>query len=59
MAGGAKNMPQRRIFLGGGGGGVRGSGVRDMALENLSAKFSETSFPHFTTYFTQIGQMLS
>ena len=33
-----------------GGGG--GSGVRDMAspsLENLGAKFSKTSFPHFTT----------
>ena len=40
MAGGAKNMPQRRIFLwGGGGGGVGvvegGSGVRDMAQPSL------------------------
>ena len=34
MAGKAKNMPQRYTFLVGGGGG-RGSGVRDMALENL------------------------
>ena len=40
-----------------GGGG--GSGVRDMALPslgNLRAKFSETSFPHFKTCFTQIGR---
>jgi len=32
------------------------SGVRDMAplsLRNLGAKFSDTSFPHFKTYFTQ------
>ena len=32
-------------------------GVRDMALSslgNLGAKFSEMSFPHFKTYFTQI-----
>ena len=37
--------------------GKRGSGVRDVALlslGNLGAKFSETSFPHFKTYFTQI-----
>ena len=37
--------------------GKRGSGVRDMALlslGNLGAKFSEMSFPHFKTYFTQI-----
>ena len=26
-----------------------------LSLENLGAKFSETSFPHFKTYFTQIG----
>ena len=25
-------------------------------LGNLGAKFSETSFPHFKTYFTQIGR---
>ena len=33
-------------------------GVRDMApplLGNLRAKFSEMSFPHFKTYFKQIG----
>ena len=39
--------------------GQGGSGVRDMApplLENLRAKFSETSFPHFKTYFTQISR---
>ena len=32
--------------------------MRDMALlllGNLRAKFSETSFPPFKTYFTQIG----
>jgi len=43
---------------GGGGGGGCGSGMRDMApstLGNLRAKFSEMSFPHFYTYFTQIG----
>ena len=37
--------------------GKRGSGVRDVALlslGNLGAKFSEMSFPHFKTYFTQI-----
>ena len=39
--------------------GEGGIGVRDMAppsLGNLGAKFSETSFPHFKTYFTQIGR---
>ena len=39
--------------------GAGGSGVRDMTpplLGNLGAKFSETSFPHFKTYFTQIGR---
>ena len=39
--------------------GQGGSGVRDMApplLGNLGAKFSETSFPHFKTSFTQIGR---
>ena len=38
--------------------GQAGSGVREMApllLGNLGAKFSEMSFPHFKTYFTQIG----
>ena len=36
-----------------------GSGVRDIAplsLGNLTAKFSETSFPYLKTYFTQIGR---
>ena len=40
-------------------GGEGGSGVRDKAPPsrgNLGAKFSERSFPHFKTYFTQIGR---
>ena len=48
-----KNMCQTRTFLGEGG-----SGARDMAwtsLWNLGAKFSETSFRHLKTYFTQIS----
>ena len=39
--------------------GKAGIGVRDMApplLVNSGAKFSETSFPHFKTFFTQIGR---
>ena len=39
--------------------GEGGIGVRDMAPPsqgNLGAKFSETSFPHVKTYFTQIGR---
>ena len=49
---------------GGGGGGVGGywsewsEGDVCMALpslRNLGAKFSDTSFPHFKNYFTQIG----
>ena len=39
--------------------GQAGSGVREIApllLGNLGAKFSEMSFPHFKTYFTQIGR---
>ena len=43
--------------MGAGGGG--GSEVRDMTLPsqgNLGAKFSEMSFPHLKTYFTQIGR---
>ena len=50
MASKAKNMHQRCTFL----QGMGGSGVRDMALpllRNLGAKLSETSFPHFKTYF--------
>ena len=37
--------------------GQAGSGVQDMAPPlqgNLGAKFSEMSFPHFKTFFTQI-----
>ena len=53
-------MPQRQTFLGEmGGGGGGGSEVRDMTLPsqgNLGAKFSEMSFPHLKTYFTQIGR---
>ena len=51
MASKAKNIS------GGGGGG--GSDVRDKALPsrgNLGAEFSERSFPHSKTYFTQIGR---
>ena len=55
IAGKAKDMHHRgAIFR---GQGV--SGVRDMApplLGNLGAKFSEMPFPHFKTYFTQIGR---
>ena len=43
--------------ISGGRGG--GSGVRDKAPPlrgNLGAKFSEISFPHSKTYFTQIGR---
>ena len=52
MASKAKNMHWR-----GGGGWGGGSGVRGMVLPllgNLGAKFSETLFPHFKTYFMQI-----
>ena len=57
MTGKAKNMRHRYIvhFPGGREGD---SGVKDMAhprFGNLGAKFSETSFPHFKTCFTQIG----
>ena len=51
----AKNMHHRHTFLEGGGGGKRGdSRARDMvltSLENLGAKFSETSFPHLRPVF--------
>ena len=50
-------MAMTRVTISWGGGG-RGSGLWDMAppsLENLGARFSEMSFPHFKTYFTQIG----
>ena len=50
--------PEAQFPVGGGGGGEWGGGVRDMALLSLGnsgAKFSETSFLHFKTYFTQVG----
>ena len=49
----AENIRQKHTFL----GGCRE--VRDMALPslgNLGAVFSEMSFPHFETYFMQIGR---
>ena len=55
MTGKAENIRQKHTFLGGG----RGREVRDMALPslgNLGAVFSEMSFPHFETYFMQIGR---
>ena len=58
MAGKEKdNMHQRHNFLWGGGR----LGVRDnfflapLSLGNLGAKFSETSFLYFKTYFMQNG----
>ena len=61
MAGKAKNAPEANFPGGNGrqGGGGGGSEVRDMTLlsqGNLGAKFSEMSFPHLKTYFTQIGR---
>ena len=56
MTGKAENIRQKHTFLGGGGGCRE---VRDMALHslgNLRAVFSEMSFPHFETYFMQIGR---
>ena len=56
MTGKAENICQKHTFLGGWGGGRE---VRDMALPslgNLGAMFSEMSFPHFDTYFMQIGR---
>ena len=47
-----KNMHQRRTFQGGRGAVERGTWPCPC---NLGAKFSETSFPNFKTYFTQIG----
>ena len=67
MASKAKNMHQKVHFpwVGGERGGENGgrgrkggSGGRDIAplsLGNLTAKFSDTSFPYLKTYFTQIG----
>ena len=55
MTGKAENIRQKHTFLG--GGGCRE--VRDMALPslgNLGAMFSEMSFPHIETYFTQTGR---
>ena len=56
MASKEKKYASEAHFPGGRGGGG-GNGLRDMAPPsrgNLGAKFSETSFPHFKTYFTQI-----
>ena len=56
MASKAKNLHRRCTFPWLGGGDI---GVRDIAppsLGDLGAKFSETSFPHFKTYFMQIGR---
>ena len=55
MASKEKKYSSEEHFPGGWGGG--GHGLMDMAPPsrgNLGAKFSETSFPHFKTYFTQI-----
>ena len=53
IAGKAKNMHHRgALFL-----GQAGSGLQHMdppLLGNLGGKFSEMSFPHFKTFFTQI-----
>ena len=51
MAGKAKNMPQKCTFLGGGRKWSEGHGPT-----LGGAKFFETSFPHFKTYFIQIGR---
>ena len=55
LAGKGPFMASKAKNISGGGG----SGVRDKAPPsrgNLGAKFSETSFPHSKTYFTQIGR---
>ena len=59
MAGKAKNAPEANFPRGNGRQGGGDSEVRDMTLPsqgNLGAKFSEMSFPHLKTYFTQIGR---
>ena len=56
--GGGGGSGQRNTLMEGVGGG---SGVRDMvspSLGHLGAKFSETSFPHFTAPFRQTGRCL-
>ena len=50
MACKAKNMPQKYTFLGGRGKWSEGHGYT-----LGGAKFFEASFPHFKTYFIQIG----
>ena len=57
MAGKAKNMCQRCTLLGGGGQWSEGHGPP--LLGNFGAKFSETSFPHFRTYFYANQPLLS
>ena len=52
-------MASKAKNISGGGGRGGGSGVRDKAPPsrgNWGAKFSETSFPHSKTYYTQIGR---
>ena len=58
MDGKAKNMCQRRSFLGGWGQWGEGHQMASISLGNLGAKFSETSFLHFLTYFTLISSYL-
>ena len=48
-----KNILQSCTFLGCGGGGEEESEGHGPSLGG--AKFFETSFPHFRTYFTQIS----
>ena len=57
MAGKAKNMCQRCTLLGGGGQWSEGHGPP--LLGNFGVKFSETSFPHFRTYFYANQPLLS
>ena len=59
MAGKAKSAPEANFPRGNGRRRGGGSEVRDITLPsqgNLGAKFSEISFPHLKTYFTQIGR---
>ena len=59
MAGKAKSAPEADFPRGKWEAGGGGSEVRDITLPshgNLGAKFSEMSFPHLKTYFTQIGR---
>ena len=53
LASKAKNAPETALSCGEGVSGERGMALH--SLGNLGVKFSEMSFPHFKTYFTQIG----